>query len=514
MAVRDDISDRARDRIGTTLRGKWTLDGVIGVGGMATVYAATHRNNSRVAIKMLHPEVSVDAEVTARFLREGYVANIVEHQGTVQIFDDDVAEDGAAFLVMELLEGETLEARWERKGQQLPASEVLPVVDQLLDVLAAAHARGVIHRDLKPENLFLTRDGRLKVLDFGIARLRELSKHSGATTKVGSLLGTPAFMAPEQALGRLEEVDHRTDLWAVGATLFTLLSGRYVHEADTINEQLILAATVDAPSIAQFCAHLPVPVVRLVDRALSFKKADRWADSRAMQGGLREAQESLDLPALSLPRPSLHEGSPPTLAAASLRAEDLFTNSALDEASDVGSIPALTTTGDPLTSTADPTLSVPPVRSRKTTAAVAIAALLVVAIIGVIGVRSVSAEHADRADKAAGTAHDALGPEAQEPKPDPSVALAPAPSAQGSQDGSQDGSAQAPSPSAPKPAKTTHGSVPVSGHPPAPATAKPPVSAKPIVTAQPTATSKPTAQPPATSKPAPESTGNPFDRRH
>ncbi|MCA9634343.1 MAG: serine/threonine protein kinase, partial [Myxococcales bacterium] len=165
MALREDISDRARHRVNTTLKGKWTLDGVLGVGGMATVYAATHRNQSRVAIKMLHPEVALDAEVTARFLREGYVANTVDHPGTVQVFDDDVTEDGAAFLVMELLEGETLESRWERKGHQLPVSEVLPVVDQLLDVLASAHAKGVIHRDLKPENLFLTKDGRLKVLD-------------------------------------------------------------------------------------------------------------------------------------------------------------------------------------------------------------------------------------------------------------------------------------------------------------------------------------------------------------
>src|SRR5512140_2060973 len=106
MPLSDHVSERAQARLGATLRGKWRLDRVLGMGGMATVYAATHRNHSRAAIKMLHPEVAVDAEVTTRFLREGYLANRVEHPGTVKVLDDDVTEDGAPFLVMELLEGE------------------------------------------------------------------------------------------------------------------------------------------------------------------------------------------------------------------------------------------------------------------------------------------------------------------------------------------------------------------------------------------------------------------------
>src|SRR5215471_19868791 len=109
-----DVFDRARGRLGTTLNGKWRLDEVLGIGGMATVYAATHRNQKRVAIKMLHPEVSIDQHVTTRFTREGYVANTVAHPGAVSVLDDDVAEDGSAFLVMELLEGETLDHRWEK----------------------------------------------------------------------------------------------------------------------------------------------------------------------------------------------------------------------------------------------------------------------------------------------------------------------------------------------------------------------------------------------------------------
>ena len=317
MALRDDISERARALVGRVLKGKWRLERVVGVGGMATVYAAVHRNQSRVAIKMLHPEIALDNEVTSRFLREGYMANAVGHPGTVAVLDDDVTEEGVPFLVMELLQGETLEARWSRKGEKLPISEVLPVIDQLLEVLAAAHDKGVVHRDLKPENLFLTADGRLKVLDFGIARLREVSSASAAsTTRVGSLLGTPAFMAPEQARGRWDEVDGGSDLWAVGATLFTLLTGRLVHEAETLQEQLVLAATTKAPSISRRFPELAPALVEVIDRALAFDKHARWPNAREMRAGLRAAMASVaDEVTFSLPRPSLREETNPTLVA-------------------------------------------------------------------------------------------------------------------------------------------------------------------------------------------------------
>ncbi len=289
MALREDITERANARLGTVLKGKWRLDAVIGIGGMACVYAATHRNQSRVAIKMLHPEVALDAEVTMRFLREGYVANAVGHPGTVTVLDDDVTEDNAPFLVMELLIGQTLDTMLAFQPEGLPAREVLPLIDQLLDVLATAHEKGIVHRDLKPENLFLTSEGRLKVLDFGIARLREQSRATGAGTRAGSVLGTPAFMAPEQALGRWNEVDQRTDIWAVGATAFTLLCGRFVHEAQTIQEQLVLSATRPAPPLRTLAPVVPDALATVVDRALAFQREHRFQDARTMRGALRQA---------------------------------------------------------------------------------------------------------------------------------------------------------------------------------------------------------------------------------
>jgi eukaryotic-like serine/threonine-protein kinase len=277
----------AKRRVGTTINDKWHVDAVLGVGGMATVYAATHRNRKRAAIKMLHGVVSADPEVRARFLREGYVANSVGHPGAVAVDDDDATEDGAVFLVMELIEGESLLSRARRSGGRLPLAEVLGYGDQLLDVLVAAHCKGIIHRDIKPENLMISSDGRLKVLDFGIARLRDATAQNVATM-TGKMLGTPAFMAPEHALGLAAEVDARSDLWSVGATLFSLITGQYVHVAETTNMLVVAACTKPAPSIATVVEGLPPEVVTLIDKALAFDKNDRWPDARAMLAALRE----------------------------------------------------------------------------------------------------------------------------------------------------------------------------------------------------------------------------------
>ncbi|HEV3189304.1 MAG TPA: protein kinase [Polyangiaceae bacterium] len=309
-SVYDPLVLRARGRVGSTLRGKWRLDALLGIGGMAAVYAATHRNGSRAAVKLLHTEWSVNPQTRSRFLREGYVANAVGHDGAVKVIDDDVAEDGSLFLVTELLDGETLDDRRVRLGGRLQEDEVLSVVDQLLDVLAAAHGRGVVHRDLKPENVFLTRTGVIKVLDFGIARLRELSTASTAT-QGGATMGTPAFMSPEQARGLWDEVDAQSDLWAVGATMFNLLTGRLVHEGRTSNEQLLSAMTNPAPSLASAVKDASPAVAHVVDRALAIEKSKRWADASRMQEAVRRAYHDRNSkPITTAPRLTIPETVP------------------------------------------------------------------------------------------------------------------------------------------------------------------------------------------------------------
>ncbi len=274
-------------RVGTVLKQKWHLDQLLGVGGMAAVYAATHRNKKRVAIKMLHAELSLDEAIRMRFRREGYIANSVGQRGAVAVDYDDVSDDGLAFLVMELLDGETIEQRRLRKGRVLSPHEALSVVDQLLETLVFAHAAGIVHRDLKPENMFLTRDGIVKVLDFGIARVRELS--TPQTTLAGSAIGTPAFMSPEQARGRWQDVDGRSDLWSVGATLYTLLTGKFVHSGESAHETLALAATRPARSLAERRPDLHPSLIALVDKALSYDKSARFPEAAAMQHALRVA---------------------------------------------------------------------------------------------------------------------------------------------------------------------------------------------------------------------------------
>ncbi len=281
------VRRRAEQRVGTTLCGKWRLDAIVGAGGMATVYAATHRNRSRVAIKILHPEYSIDDQIRTRFLREGYVANTIGHAGAVSIIDDDKAEDGSAFLVMELLSGETLGQRLRRHRGRFPPREALLLTEQLLDLLRAAHAKGVVHRDIKPENLFITVNGQLKVLDFGIARLRATTA-PGSTT-LGTFFGTPGYAPPEQARGRSDEVDARSDLYAVGATLFTMLTGRLVHEAETATERIALTISLPAPSVVTVASELPPSVALVVDRALRYDKKERWPTAKDMLAAVRAA---------------------------------------------------------------------------------------------------------------------------------------------------------------------------------------------------------------------------------
>jgi serine/threonine-protein kinase len=192
---------------------------------------------------------------------------------------------------MELLEGETLDARAQRLGGRLSLGEVVRLGEELLEVLVAAHAKGIVHRDIKPENIFLTMKGQLKVLDFGIARLLELAGAASAT-RTGSMLGTPAFMPPEQALGYVKEIDGRSDIWAVGATMFTLLSGRTVHEGTTVNELLIAAATKPVISISTVMPDLPFLIAHAIDRSLAFDKARRWDDAGAMLEAIRDASEA------------------------------------------------------------------------------------------------------------------------------------------------------------------------------------------------------------------------------
>jgi serine/threonine-protein kinase len=297
----DDDDSRAHERVGSVLNDKWTLERLLGIGGMAAVYAARHRNGARAAVKMMHPELSRHREVCERFRREGYAANRVDHPNVVKVLDDDVVasgpDSGIAYLVMELLEGESLQDRLER-GTPVGEREFLTIAAEVLDVLETAHARGVVHRDLKPENLFLLRTEsdpgadkpRVKVLDFGLARLLD----GQAITTYGLALGTPSFMSPEQAAGRLDEIDGRTDLFALAATGFRLRTGRRIHEGANAVELVRKMAAMAAPRVQTFAPDASAPFARVIDRALEFRREDRYEGAGAMRDDVRRAIAELD----------------------------------------------------------------------------------------------------------------------------------------------------------------------------------------------------------------------------
>jgi serine/threonine-protein kinase len=266
--------------VGRWLKGKYRFDRVIGFGGMAVVYGGLHRNGKRVAIKLLLAECADEPLIVERFVREGYAANAVDHDGVVRVDDDDVSEDGRAFLVMELLDGVSLEELRTQQGGKLAAGLVLALGYQLLDVLVAAHAKGIIHRDIKPANLFLTKKGELKVLDFGIARFRD-----GKVPRTITLMrmGTPAYAAPEQMLGNQNLVDARADLFATGATLFHLLTGTTPRDG-----------AVTVRSLAELLPNTDPALVALIDRSLQEKREDRWSDAVTMRSALVETYAHIE----------------------------------------------------------------------------------------------------------------------------------------------------------------------------------------------------------------------------
>jgi hypothetical protein len=283
---------QAQARVGTDLNAKWRIDRVLGVGGMGAVFACTHKNNgTRAAIKVLHADMAHHGDIRDRFFREGRIANRIDHPGRVPVLDDGTSDLGEPFLVMELLEGMTLGELLRKGGGRIQLEKLLLVFDPVLDLLAACHREKVVHRDIKPANIFLSKDGPIKVLDFGVARMRE-PERGGDATRVGVALGTASFIAPEQALG-LEHVDGRADLFSVGACLYTGITGKRLHVAGTEAEEFVLAATQTVPSIARAAPDLPVEVVAFVDRALAYERGERFQSAEEMRGELLQLVAAL-----------------------------------------------------------------------------------------------------------------------------------------------------------------------------------------------------------------------------
>ncbi len=261
--------------------GRYEIVSLIGAGGMGEVYRARDPKLGRdVVIKVLPAAFSADAERLRRFEQEAQAAGTLNHPNILSIYDV-TTHDGSPYVVSELLEGQTLRERIN--GAALPPRKAIDYAQQIAHGLAAAHEKGIIHRDLKPENVFITREGRVKILDFGLAKLIEPTDESGALTDVptrkvhtnpGAVMGTVGYMSPEQLRGAM--VDARTDIFSFGAVLYEMLSGRRAFRGDTAADMITAILKEDPPELSESNRNINLGIDRVVRRCLEKNREERF----------------------------------------------------------------------------------------------------------------------------------------------------------------------------------------------------------------------------------------------
>jgi serine/threonine protein kinase len=305
VVVGDAAEDEGPDpMIGRVLSGLYKVQSRIGRGGMGTVYMAVHIHLDKpFAVKVLSDQIATNKSAIQRLLQEARTASSIDHDNIVDVFSFDATEDGRVFLVMELLEGVSLSELVERGPMRL--ERALPIARQVCQALEAAHARGVVHRDLKPENVFICRKRDadfVKVLDFGISKVRATDAEQVRVTKTGQLVGTPLYMSPEQARGELD-VDHRADVYALGVMLFEMLTGHPPFEGTNYFQLLWKHGNEPAPSARTRVPELPEALDRVLLRALEKKPDARFQTMRELEEALVAVAPELGSPdrLISLP---------------------------------------------------------------------------------------------------------------------------------------------------------------------------------------------------------------------
>jgi len=278
--------DATARRIGEVLAGTYVIERYIGRGGMGTVYEGSHRRlPRRFAIKFLSETFADDPVAVGRLKREAEVTSRLFHPNIVEVVDFDHAEDGTPYIVMALLEGESLAQRIQRQGPITDLEEVAEISRQVASGLVAAHREGVVHRDLKPSNIFLCARGAdepplVKIVDFGLSKIASATRES-TLTRVSAVIGTPSYMSPEQASGHGGSADHRADLFALGATLFKMLTGRAPFSGKNVDEILAQVATAEIET-APGWRQIPAPLRPVIRRALSKDPAARQPDMESL----------------------------------------------------------------------------------------------------------------------------------------------------------------------------------------------------------------------------------------
>ena len=273
--------------IGAVLADTYHIVRLIGEGGMGRVYEAQHTRltNRRLAVKLLHDEMARQPDILTRFEREAEAASTIAHPNVVEVLDVNRLEDGRPYIVCEYLEGEEFGALLDRVGT-LPTETAVRIVRQICRALMAAHERGIVHRDMKPENVFLVGDlhaPRVKVIDFGISKQ---SDGSSNLTRTGMVMGTPAYMAPEQARG--EHVDHRADIYAVGGILYRAVTGQKPYDGEDGAQVLTLVLTEEPKRPRTVAPSVPEGLELVIQRAMARHPSDRHETMTELEAELAE----------------------------------------------------------------------------------------------------------------------------------------------------------------------------------------------------------------------------------
>jgi serine/threonine-protein kinase len=264
----------ASSLVGKTI-GRYRVDALLGRGGMGVVYRAFDGKLARdVALKVLPPELLGDAERRARFLREARLAAAVTHPCTAAVYD--VGEDGdAAFVAMELIRGKTLRSALE--PGPFDVARAVRITRDIARGLSKAHESGIVHRDLKPENVMLDEEDQVKVLDFGLAKLREAEGDGGASTstEAGRILGTPSYMSPEQ-LRSSKDVDGRADIWSLGVILYELIAGVQPFLGTSLTQITIRVVQEEPTALQQLRPDVPPALADAIHRCLAKQRDQRF----------------------------------------------------------------------------------------------------------------------------------------------------------------------------------------------------------------------------------------------